>query len=71
MSAGLAAATRQQLPGLKTMFAGFGAVKSVTFTSVDRNGADTYKVEFEHGSTEWHIIMGSDGKIDSLSFRPL
>jgi CubicO group peptidase (beta-lactamase class C family) len=71
MSDGLAQATRQQLPGLKTLFAGFGAIKSVTFTSVARNGADTYKVEFEHGSTEWHIIMAPDGKIDSLNFRVL
>jgi cyanophycinase len=71
MSQGLANATRQQLPGLKTMFANFGAVKSVTFTGVAPNGADRYKVEFEHGSTEWRITMAPDGKIDSLTFRPV
>ena len=27
-------------------------------------------VEFEHGSTEWHISMLADGKIESLNFRP-
>jgi hypothetical protein len=70
MSAGLAEATRAQLPGLKTMFANFGAVKSVTFKGVVQNGADTYTVDFEHGSTEWHIIMSPDGKIESLNFRP-
>ena len=70
MSAGLAEATRAQLPGLKTMFANFGAVKSVTFKGVAQNGADIYTVDFEHGSTEWHIIMSPDGKIESLNFRP-
>jgi cyanophycinase len=69
MSAGLADATRQQLPGLKPMFTNFGAVKSVTFKGVAKDGADIYAVEFEHGSTEWQIIMAPDGKIDSLNFR--
>jgi cyanophycinase len=68
MSAGLADATRQQLPGLKSMFGNFGAVKSVTFKGVAQNGADIYTVEFEHGTTEWRIVM-ADGKIDSLNFR--
>jgi len=71
MSAGLAEATRQQLPGLKSMFANFGGVKSVTFKGVAQNGADIYTVEFEHGSTEWRIILSPDGKIETLSFRPL
>lgn len=71
MSPGLAAATRQQLDKIKTLFASLGAVKSVTFKSVERNGADVYAVEFEHGSTEWRIIMAPDGKIDTLNFRSL
>jgi hypothetical protein len=49
MSTELAEATRAQLPGLKTMFANFGAVKSVTFKGVTQNGADIYTVDFEHG----------------------
>jgi hypothetical protein len=28
-------------------------------------------VKFEHGSTEWRIMMDSNGKIASLGFRPL
>jgi CubicO group peptidase (beta-lactamase class C family) len=70
MSTNLAQATRAQLPGLKTTFAKFGAVKSVTFKGVTENGADIYTVEFEHGSTEWHIVMAPDGKIENLNFRP-
>jgi hypothetical protein len=45
-------------------------VKSVTFKGVAEDGADIYTVDFEHGSTEWHIIMSPDGKIESLNFRP-
>lgn len=69
MSTGLADATRQQLPQFKTQLANLGALKSVAFLGVERNGADTYDVTFEHGATEWRIIMAPDGKIDSVRFR--
>jgi hypothetical protein len=69
MSPGLATATRQQLERAKALFASLGAVKSVTFKSVEKNGADVYDVEFEHGATEWQIVMAPDGKIDTLGFR--
>jgi cyanophycinase len=71
MSPGLADATRQQLAGITTLLTGLGALKSVKFMGVERNGADIYHVEFEHGATEWRIIMAPDGKIDSLNFRPV
>lgn len=71
MSPGLADVTRQQLPQLKTIFANFGAIKSVTFKRVEKDGADVYDIEFEHGSTEWQIVMAPDGTIDSVGFRPL
>jgi cyanophycinase len=69
MSPGLANATRQQLAHLIPLLTGLGALKSVEFMGVERNGADTYHVEFEHGVTEWRIIMAHDGKIDSLNFH--
>jgi hypothetical protein len=71
MSSGLAEVTRQQLSQLKSIFANLGAVKSVTFKRVEKNGADVYDIDFEHGSTEWQIIMAPDGTIDTLGFRPL
>jgi hypothetical protein len=43
----------------------------VTFKRIEKNGADVYDIEFEHGSTEWHIIMAPDGTIDSVGFRQL
>ncbi len=71
MSPGLADATRQQLPQLKTILGNLGAIQSVTFKDVEKNGADVYDIKFEHGSTEWQIILAPDGIINSLGFRPL
>jgi hypothetical protein len=69
MSPGLAGVTRQQLPQLKASINELGAVKSVTFKGVGPGGADIYEVTFEHGSTEWRIMLDSDGKIASVGFR--
>jgi hypothetical protein len=71
MSPGLADITRKQLPDLQAQIARLGTLKSVDFLGVERNGADTYDVTFEHGETEWRILLTPDGKIDSLRFKPL
>jgi hypothetical protein len=71
MNPGLAAATRQQLPRLKAIFANLGRLKSVTFRSVEKSGMDVYVVEFQHGRTEWRIMKSPDGKIDTLGFQPM
>jgi len=71
MSPGLADVTRQQLPQLKVILANLGAIKSVTFKRVEKNGADVYEIEFEHGLTEWRISIAPDGTIDSMGFRRL
>ncbi len=70
MSPQLAAVTRQQLPMLKTTMAQLGTLQSVTFTGVGPGGADIYTVKFEHGSTEWRIMLGADNKAASIGFRP-
>ena len=70
MSSGLANVTRQQLPQLKATITQLGAVESVTFKGVGPGGADIYQVKFEHGSTEWRILMQSDEKVASVGFRP-
>ena len=69
MSPGLASVTRQQLPQLKASINQLGAVESVTFKGVGPAGADIYEVKFEHGSTEWRIMLESDGKVASVGFR--
>jgi hypothetical protein len=71
MSPQLAAVTRQQLPQLKTTMAQLGALQSVTFTGVGPGGADIYQVKFEHGTTEWRIMLDAGGKAASIGFRPI
>ena len=70
MSPGLANATRQQLTGIQTEFAGFGALQSITFKGVGPGGADIYQVKFEKGSIDYRIWLSPDGKVDSANFRP-
>ena len=71
MSAGLAAATRQQLPQIQPMISQMGALQSLTFTGVGPGGADIYTVKFENGSLEYRIMLGTDGKIEGASVRPI
>jgi CubicO group peptidase (beta-lactamase class C family) len=61
---------KQQLPQLQATINQLGAVQSVTFKGVGPGGADIYEVKFEHGSTEWRIMMQSDSKVASVGFRP-
>src|SRR5579864_7326236 len=71
MSTQLANVTRQQLPQLKTTINQLGAVQAVTFKGVGPAGADIYEVKFEHGSTEWRLMLDADGKVETVGFRPL
>jgi CubicO group peptidase (beta-lactamase class C family) len=71
MSPQLADVTRQQLPQLKAVMGQLGTLQSVTFTGVGPGGADIYQVKFEHGSTEWRISLGPDGKAIGIGFRPI
>jgi hypothetical protein len=71
MSPQLADVTRRQLPQLKAAMTQLGALQSVTFTGVGPGGADIYQVKFEHGATEWRIMLGADGKAVSIGFRPI
>jgi hypothetical protein len=70
MSAGLAEATRQQLPQLQSMIVKLGALQSVIFKGVGPGGADIYQVKFESGALEYRIWLAPDGKIDSANVRP-
>jgi serine-type D-Ala-D-Ala carboxypeptidase/endopeptidase len=71
MSPALADLTRQQLPQIQTILGQLGALESLTFKNVAPGGMDVYEVKFEHGSTEWRIVLDSDGKVTGLGFRPL
>jgi CubicO group peptidase (beta-lactamase class C family) len=69
MSPGLAAATRQQLPQIQSMLVKLGSLQSVSFKGVAPNGADIYQVKFEHGSLEYRILLGPDGKVEGANLR--
>jgi D-alanyl-D-alanine-carboxypeptidase/D-alanyl-D-alanine-endopeptidase len=68
MSADVADRTRRALPQLKDSLDPFGALKSLKFTGVGQAGADIYEVKFEHGTAEWRIMLGPDGKIQIILF---
>jgi hypothetical protein len=70
MSPGLANATRQQLTGTQSLFAGFGALQSITFKGVGPGGADIYQVKFAKASIDYRVWLAPDGKVDSANFRP-
>ena len=67
MSPGLAAMTRQQLPGIQSRLVELGALQSATFKGVAPNGADIYQLKFENGSLEYRIVLGADGKVEGAT----
>ncbi len=71
MSPALADLTRQQLPTLKSMFAQFGALQSLTFKSVAPGGLDIYEGAFEHAKVEFRIALDGAGKTAGIGLRPL
>jgi CubicO group peptidase (beta-lactamase class C family) len=64
----MAAVTKQQLPALKNLITGMGAVKSVAFLRVEADGQDVYKVKYANGDTDWRIVLDEDGKIAGIGF---
>jgi hypothetical protein len=71
MSPQFAAVTRQQLPQLKGAMGQFGAIQSVAFKGVGPAGADIYEVQFEKSKIEFRIMLGPDGKTQTVAMRPL
>ena len=56
MNPGLANATRQQLPSLKTLFAQLGAIKTVHFDSVDQNGGSSLNMALPNGISRSRLM---------------
>ena len=64
MDAGLAEATRQQLPQIIVLFKKMGALKTLKFSQVLPNGSDTYVATFEHGAMNCTITpLSPTGKL--------
>jgi hypothetical protein len=58
------------LPRLKETIGKLGALQSVSFVAVLPDGTDYYVVKFANGDTEWRIMLGPDGKIQTLGYHP-
>jgi hypothetical protein len=66
MSAPLAHVLREQLPQLHVIARYLGAVQSVTFKYVGKDGSDVYEVHRENGVAQWRIAL-ADGVITGAS----
>jgi hypothetical protein len=69
MALGLVRATRQQLPLLQPKFNELGAVREVTFVSVDQSGNEILDVTFENGTNRWRVFCLENGYLLSAGFR--
>jgi hypothetical protein len=70
MSAAFAAKLHRQTAQLQPMLKALGAVESIFFRGVAPGGSDIYGVKFANGSAEVRLLMGADGKVDNVIFRP-
>jgi hypothetical protein len=70
MSAALGAKVARQTAYLHPMLKALGAVESIFFRGVGPGGYDIYGVKFANGSAEVRLMLGADGKVDDVIFRP-
>jgi Domain of unknown function (DUF3471)/Glyoxalase superfamily protein len=66
----VANATRHQLPNLQSGHEELGAVQSVTFLGVGRQGEDVYTVRHVNGASHWRIALDSKGMISTAWVTP-
>jgi hypothetical protein len=59
--------TRQQLPQLQAFAQTLGPIQSVQFRGVSPQGADTFEVQHEHGTSNIGIMLSADGKIQGAT----
>jgi DNA-binding transcriptional MerR regulator len=67
MSSEFAQTVRAQLPYWQTVGQYFGAIVSIEFVGVSKQGWDLYRVQHEHDLQQYRIALGDDGKV--YSFR--
>jgi hypothetical protein len=70
MSPPLADGMRRQLGELHTMLTALGAPEAIFFRGVGPGGYDIYGVKFANGFGEFRLLMGTDGTIEDVAFRP-
>jgi beta-lactamase regulating signal transducer with metallopeptidase domain len=71
MGPGLASAARAQLPRLHAGAASYGAIQSIQFLGVGKNGWDVYDVRQQHGISHWQINLDpTSGKVIGALVMP-
>jgi len=70
MSDFLSEATRKHLSRMRENHAELGAVQSVVFLGLNRNGADVYTVKHENGAAHWRIGLNPEGLIATAAATP-
>ena len=70
MSPQLADRVRRNVSDLHAMLTALGALESIFFRGVGPGSYDIYGAKFAHGLAEFRLLMGADGKIDDMVFRP-
>jgi hypothetical protein len=70
MSPSLADEMNRQLPKLHAMLTALGDMESIFFRGVGPGGYDIYGVKFANGLAEFRLLIGADGTIEDLAFRP-
>ncbi len=63
MSPNLAAATREQLPQIRSLLMGLGELQSAIFKEVAPDGSDVYKLRFANGTAQCTLKLQADGVI--------
>jgi hypothetical protein len=71
MTPALADAVRPQAAASRSELVALGALKSVTFETVDRTGSEIYRTTFEHGALTWAFQVNGQGLISNAAYRPL
>lgn len=72
MMPAMAAAVRQNLSQIDDQIKRWGALKSVSFISMNPLGADMYTVRFEHAQVEWTVApLTPEGKVSYRTFREI
>jgi hypothetical protein len=66
MESMLADVTRQQEAQIKVFAAQLGAVQSIKFVGVGKQGWDVYDVTFANGSLQYRIMLADNGKIAGM-----
>jgi hypothetical protein len=66
----LAAAVRPQAAVAQSELTALGALRSVTFVSVNQVGSEIYRTVFERGALEWAFSIDAQGLIANAIYRP-